>query len=219
MPRTAGDRQYQYFPAFLDLVGKRVLVVGGGAIAAAKIEALLPCGVGALVVVAPEICPSIARHAAAQHLQWVARPYRAGDLADADLAFAATDDRELNAVAAAEARARRIPVLAVDDVANCDFIAPAVTRRGALVVAVSTHGRSPAVARRVREWLDATLPSHWGELLDVVADVRTRLGSERRSVPAEAWQTGLDGAVENLVCRGEVAAAGALLLERLQTHR
>lgn len=219
MPRTASDRHYEYFPAFLDLAHKRVVVVGGGGIAAGKVGALLPCGPRSLIVIAPQTCAAISRLAATRHVQWIPRPYTAGDLNDADLAFAATDDRALNARVAGEARHRGIPVLAVDDVANCDFIAPAVTRRGALVIAVSTHGRSPAIARRAREWLDARLPSHWSGLLEIAAEVRERLGPVRREVAPEAWQIGLEGDVEDLARRGEPAAAAAVLERRLRQSR
>ena len=185
MARTSNDRGYQYFPAFLDLVRKRVVVVGGGRLAASKVGALLPCGVDPLVVVAPEVCTSIGEHAATGRVRWLARNYGEGDLLDAALAFAATDNRSLNALVADEARRRGIPVLAVDDVEHCDFIAPALVRRGDLVVAISTHGRSPAMARRAREWLDQVLPAHWGELLEAAAVVRQQLGPLRSAIAPE----------------------------------
>jgi len=68
VPRTSSDRHYQYFPAFLDLVRKHVVVVGGGSIAASKVQALLPCGLGALTVISPEVGPAIAEHATRQEL-------------------------------------------------------------------------------------------------------------------------------------------------------
>src|SRR5947209_9047061 len=126
MPRTDADRGFPYYPAFLDLRHKRVVVVGGGAIATGKVRGVLPGGPGPLVVIAPSVSRTIRRAAEANRLIWLARPYAAGDLAEADYAFAATDDRALNATVAEEARQRGIPVLAVDDVPNCDFIAPAV---------------------------------------------------------------------------------------------
>jgi precorrin-2 dehydrogenase/sirohydrochlorin ferrochelatase len=214
--RTEDDRGYQYFPAFLDLMRKRVVVVGGGAVAASKVRSLLPCGAEPLVVIAPEACPSIGEAAAAGRLTWATRGYRDGDLEGAALAFAATDDRSLNARVAAEARRREVPVLAVDDVPNCDFIAPALVRRGELVVAVSTHGRSPALARRAREWLDGALPAHWGGLLEVAAAVRQRLGPLRSSISPEDWQAALTGPVEDLVREGAHEAAVTLLWQRLR---
>ena len=202
MRRTAADRAYEYFPAFLDLVGKRVIVVGGGEVAASKVRALLPCG-AAVVVIAPAVCPTIAQAAEAGRLVWLARPYITGDLVEATLVFAATDDRSVNAQVALQARQAGSLVLAVDDVPHCDFIAPALVRRGGLVIAISTNARSPAVARRVREWLDERLPAYWGTLLDAAGDARQRLGTLRPQVSPEDWQRALARLERALAVDGE----------------
>src|SRR5206468_6336117 len=135
------------------------------------------------------------------------REYTPDDLADATLAFGATDDRALNARVAADARALGVPVLAVDDVPNCDFIAPALVRRGDVTIAISTGGRSPAMARRTRERLAQALPGYWGDLLEVAATARERLGVTRSLVEADRWQTALDGGVEQLVEAGALQPA------------
>jgi uroporphyrin-III C-methyltransferase len=215
MPRTDQDRRFPYYPAFLDLRHKRVVVVGAGVIATGKVRGLLPCGPEPLVVVAPEASKFVEQAARAQRLVWVRRPYQDGDLADADVCFAATDDRMLNARVAEEARRRRIPVLAVDDVPNCDFIAPSIVTRGDLIVATSTGGRSPAFARWVRERFDELIPPHWGDLLDVVATARERLGPERAHVPPDQWLAAIDDRLEHQVQSGDKAGALELLLERL----
>ena len=202
-----------YFPAFLDLLDKKVVVVGGGRVATSKVRALLPCQPEPLVVVAPRASTTIERAASEGRLTWRRRAYAAGDLDGATLAFGASDDRGLNARVAADARRLGIPVLAVDDVPNCDFIAPAVVHRGDLSVAVSTNGRSPAIARRTRELLESLLPAYWGDLLDVAAHVRERLGGTRAVIDPEAWQAALQGEVEQLVSVGALKEA-TLLLER-----
>src|SRR5437868_760412 len=115
------DRGVPYFAAFLDVLHKPVLVVGGGKIATAKVRALLPCRPEPLIVVAPRASTFIAEGAKQAKLEWRKREYAPDDLNGATLAFGATNDRELNARVAADARARGIPVLAVDDVPNCDF--------------------------------------------------------------------------------------------------
>src|SRR2546430_6002475 len=175
---THHDRGAQYFAAFLDLLNKKVVVVGGGKIATSKVRALLPCRPQPLLVVAPRASGFIRRAAEAGQLQWLARDYAHGDLTGAALAFGATDDRDLNARVADEARQLGIPVLAVDDVPNCDFIAPALVRRGDVTVAISTSGRSPAMARRTRERLEHELPRYWGDLL---RSEERRVGKECRS--------------------------------------
>src|SRR6266536_532913 len=179
MGRATPEHGIPYFPAFLDLVRRRVVVVGGGQVATTKVSALLPCQPAPLLVVAP-------------HASAFIREHQASDLDGAEYVFAATDDRALNARVAADARARKIPVLAVDDVPNCDFIAPAIVRRGDVVIAISTGGRSPATARRVREHLDRTLPAWWGDLLDVAAATRQDLRQTGATLTPDEWQGLLD---------------------------
>jgi len=216
MPRTASaQRGVAYFAAFLDLLDKRVVLVGGGRVASSKVRALLPCQPAPLVVVAPKATPAIRRAAADGQLTWLEREYAHGDLRGAALAFGASDDRNLNARVAADARALGIPVLAVDDVPNCDFIAPALVRRGDLTIAISTAGRSPAMARRVREYLERNLPAHFADLLEVAAAARERLGGTRSLVEPEAWQTAIDD-IEDLVSGGALDEATQLLTRKLE---
>ena len=217
MPRTSpADRRVAYFAAFLDLLHKKVVVVGGGKIASAKVRALLPCQPQPLVVVAPQATPAIRRAACAGQLTWHAREYQPTDLDGAALVFGATDDRELNARVATDARKLSLPVLAVDDVPNCDFIAPALVRRGDLTVAISTNGRSPAMARRTRERLERLLPPYWGDLLDVAAAAREQLGPTRALVEPDGWQAALEGGVERLVSTGALTEATELLVRSLE---
>src|SRR5207237_3805581 len=104
----------------------------------------------------------------------------------------------------------------VDDVPNCDFIAPALVRRGDVTIAISTNGRSPAMARRTREYLDEVLPRSWGALLEVAAAAREWLGNTRTLIEPDAWQGSLRGEVEQLVEDGELAQATELLLRKLE---
>jgi uroporphyrin-III C-methyltransferase / precorrin-2 dehydrogenase / sirohydrochlorin ferrochelatase len=213
---THHDRGAQYFAAFLDLLNKKVVVVGGGKIATSKVRALLPCRPQPLLVVAPRASAVIRRAADAGQLRWLQRDYAPADLAGAALTFGATDDRDLNARVAAEARQLGIPVLAVDDVPNCDFIAPALVRRGDVTLAISTSGRSPAMARRTRERLERALPAYWGDLLDIAAAARERLGATRSLIAPDRWQTALDGEVELLAESGALAEATEALLRKLE---
>jgi precorrin-2 dehydrogenase/sirohydrochlorin ferrochelatase len=215
MARADADRHFEYYPAFLDLVRKRVVVVGGGTIATQKVRGLLPCGADPVVVIAPKVSAFVREQAKAGRLLWEERPYRDGDLEHADLAFAATNDRALNAEVAREARRRGVPVLAVDDIPYCDFIAPAVVKRGRLTVAISTSGRSPALASHTRRKLERVVTPQWGDLLEVAAAVRDRLGPHRARVSPEAWQHALDRDVKRLVWKGDLEGAKQLLWDRL----
>src|SRR5882762_668571 len=114
MTRERADHGIPYFAAFLDLVRKRVVVVGGGQVATIKVRALLPCRPAPLVVVAPDASAFVQQQAALGALEWHARAYASIDLDGAELVFAATNDRALNALVAGDARRRQIPVLAVD---------------------------------------------------------------------------------------------------------
>lgn len=163
-----------YYPVFLDLSGRLCVVIGGGAVARRKVEGLLACG-AAVRVIAPEADPALEELAARGALERVRRAYEPGDLAGAFLAVAATGDPEANRRVFLEARARGVPLNAVDDPDHGDVVLPAVVRRGDLTLAVSTGGRSPALARRLRERLEAEFGPEYGLWLDLLGRVRAGL--------------------------------------------
>lgn len=216
MPRAMADRHFAYYPALLDLFDRRVLVVGGGEVAATKVQSLLPCGLRELVVVAPEVTDLIRMAACAGHLLWYQRAFQPEDLEGVHVAFAATDAREVNAHVAEEARRRGVWVLAVDDVPNCDFIAPALVRRGRLTVAISTNGTSPAIAYWVKKQLEVLVPTWWGELLEVVAGVREQVRRWPQRPDATAWRQALSARVTDAVSAGDPEQARRLLVEELE---
>ena len=140
----------RYYPIFLDVRGRTAVVVGGGRVAARKASGLAEAG-ARVRIIAPRVDPSLSAH------QVERRRYRRGDLKGAVLAFAATDDRAVNHAVALEARRRRIPVNVADSLDDCTFLVPARIARGGLQIAVSTGGRSPRLARALRERLEAEL--------------------------------------------------------------
>lgn len=141
---------YPFFPAFVDLSGRHVLVVGGGKIAARRINTLVQFCPN-VTVVAPRLHPDIDALAGAGQVSVRLRPYREGDLDGADLVLACTDDADLNARIAAACRERDIRVNAASDKALCDFLFPGIARRGDVVVGVTAGGNDHALARRVTE--------------------------------------------------------------------
>ena len=143
------------------------------------------------------------------------RDYAPGDLAGYQLAFVATDDREVSSAVAREGQARGVWVNAADDPARCDFILPAIVRRGALVVAVSTGGASPALTRAIRDELEAYFSADYTALADIVAEVRQELKGGERAPDAEGWRRALDADLRRLVAEGRREEAKAHLLERL----
>jgi siroheme synthase-like protein len=154
------------------------VVVGGGAVAARKARKLIQAG-AEVVVVSPEVLPELVDMSVEVH----ERPYEYGDLEGADLAFAATDSREVNAAVAREAKARGVRSNVADRPAEGDFAVPSTLRRGGLQVAVSTGGASPTLARRIRNELEEVFGPEW-------AGVVEELEAARRSgeVPDEDLQ-------------------------------
>lgn len=174
------------FPVSLEVAGRRCVVFGAGPVAQSRAAALLDAG--AVVTV-------------------IARPHQDGDLAGAFLAVAATGDAAENARIFAEAERERVLLNAVDDPAHCHFAAPAVLRRGDLVVAVSTGGRAPGYAGRLRDELARSIGAEHGTLLDLLAGVRDELPAEW----AANWREALDHDLVGLVRAGRTGEAYALL--------
>lgn len=154
-----------YLPVFLDLRGVLCLVVGGGEVARRKVEGIRAAG-GRVRVVAPE-CLEMPEGAELER-----RAFRDSDLEGVSLVFAATDDRAVNAEVARRAKARNLWVNAVDDPAECSFILPATVRRGGLVIAVSTGGQSPLLARSIKEELEERFGPEYGTLAALLGERR-----------------------------------------------
>ena len=153
-PRSRVDQTY--YPVFLDLVDRQCLVVGGGPIASGKVQGLIDAR-ARVTVVAPRVEARIAQWHAEHKCMWHARPFQAEDIGQAFLVIAATDDRELNAFVYQLANRQNRLANAVDDTVNCNFIAPAIARAGAIQVAVSTSGTSPALAKQLRDEIQHSL--------------------------------------------------------------
>lgn len=205
----------RYYPVCVDMAGRACLVVGGGAVAERKASGLLESG-ARVTVVSPALTARLEAWAREGQIRAIRRGYEPGDLADQSLVFVATDDGAVNAAVAADARAAGVLINAADDPAHCDFIIPAVLRRGALTVAVSTGGASPALSRAVRDELETHFDREdYASLLEVAADARARLRERSAPQPWERWRQALDGEVRRLVSAGRVGEARARLMERL----
>jgi precorrin-2 dehydrogenase/sirohydrochlorin ferrochelatase len=149
------------YPVFLDLDGKRCVVVGGGGVANRKARKLLQAR-ARVVVISPYVRPELASMA----VEVRRRPYREGDLEGAFLAFAATNRREVNGAVAREARERGVPVNVADEPSEGDFALPSTLRRGRLQVAVSTGGASPKLAQRIRRELEDVFGYEWAGVVE-----------------------------------------------------
>jgi siroheme synthase-like protein len=204
----------EYYPIFLDLTGRRCLVVGGGAVAEGKVRGLLAAS-GEVTLVAPTLTAALVALVTAGEIRHRRGEYAANDLDGVDLCFVATDDGAINARVAADARDRGVWVNAADDPANCDFILPGVVRSGNVVLAASTGGSSPALARRLREDLTAFLDEGYGPLGDVLAAVRAEVRAAGRRIDPEAWQRAIDAKLRTLIAQGRIEDARQRLRKAL----
>jgi precorrin-2 dehydrogenase / sirohydrochlorin ferrochelatase len=168
-----------YYPAFLDLHGRTVVVIGGGEVALRKIKSLLSAG-ASVRVVAPQVHVEIEGLETGSAVTVVRRPYRYGDLKEAIIAIAATSDPEVNRIVSDEAAERNILLNVVDAPDLSSFIAPSVIRRDDLTVAISTGGLSPALAKHIREKLEETVVPEYGGFLRLLGGMRS---SVRRDLP------------------------------------
>ena len=166
------------FPIFLDLRGKKVLIVGGGHVALRKAERLAPYG-ASITAVAPGFAPGFAALSGVTALE---RRFQPGDVEGSALVIAATDDAELNAAVSELCAWEGIPVNVVDDLALCSFVFPALVRRGELSVGISTGGASPSAAQYIRRLVEEQVPDGFEEILDFLAARRAQLKS---ALPAE----------------------------------
>jgi uroporphyrin-III C-methyltransferase / precorrin-2 dehydrogenase / sirohydrochlorin ferrochelatase len=205
-----------YFPVFFDLTAQRVLVVGGGEIALRKV-ALLERSGARITVVAPEFLPELQERAAGGKINLRLREFVPNDLDDARLVIVATSRRAVNRWIASLSEARGIPVNVVDDREASRFIVPAIIDRDPVLVAISTGGTSPVLARRLRERLEALIPKKIGELalwLQVLrhsARRRLRSTDERRRF----FETVVDGPAARRFIDGDVHGAQALAQQLL----
>jgi precorrin-2 dehydrogenase/sirohydrochlorin ferrochelatase len=173
------------YPVALELSGRRCVVTGGGPGAEAKARALLEAEAD-VVVIAPAVTDGLGDLVRRLELTHVPRSYERGDLAGAFLVIAADDDRAVRAEVFAEAEAERVLCNAIDDVEHCHFAVPSIVRRGELLVAISTGGRAPALAKRLRRRLTAELGWEWEALVDVLGEVRAET-LPRRTVDFATW--------------------------------
>jgi precorrin-2 dehydrogenase/sirohydrochlorin ferrochelatase len=203
-----------YYPVFLEMKDRRCVVIGGGAVAERKVEGLVAVGAN-ITVISPAITDGLRDLLAQGAIRHVAREYIAGDRAGYDLVFVATDNSEINAAVSGEARSLRIWVNSADDPDHCDFILPAMIRRGDLAVAVSTGGVSPAVTRAVREELDEYFTADYARFVQIAGEVRRELQEQSVSPGADAWNRALQGDFRRLIREERPVQAKALLLETL----
>ncbi len=162
------------YPIFLNLAGRNCLVAGGGKVAERKVAILLEYNAW-VKVVSPECTAEIAAWASQGRIAMHSRTFEAQDLEETSLVFAATGDVHANSHITSLCREKGIWVNAVDDPPNCDFFVPSILRRESLCIAVSTEGKSPLLAAKLRRDLEELIPPEYGEWVEILGDLREQI--------------------------------------------
>lgn len=203
-----------YYPAYLNVRDRHCVVFGGGAVAEGKIAQLRDAG-ASITVVSPEVTLGILAAAEQGHLDWQARAYRAGDMMGAFLVIATTNTRAVNEAIFQEAEDAGILINVADVPAQCSFIAPSIVSRGAVTVAISTGGASPALARKFREELTASPVMDWADLAGILSQARSQVKQQGLTVDPQRWQCCLTSDLLELAQAGREEEALACLLAGL----
>ena len=208
-----------YYPMFLNISGKKCVVVGGGRVALRKVRALLEHG-ASIEVISPDLCPELIELAERGRIHTSRRHYQPGDLQKALIAIAATDNSDINQQVVKEAQSEAVLVNVADDLENSDFIVPSYARRGGVTIAVSTAGRSPALARKIRTRLEKELGDEYASLVRLIGEVRAEVRRQGIKVTGDDWQEALDlDLMIDLLKRGDDEKAKAVLLDNLKARQ
>ncbi len=205
-----------YFAAFLDLRGKPGLVVGGGPVAALKVEALLRSGTR-VTVIAPALCTRLTELALVGAVRHEPRRFQPGDVLGTQIVIAATDDPAVNEAVSVAAKSQNVPVNVADNAALSTFIMASVIDRAPLQIAISSAGTSPVLARKLRTLIESLVPFAYGRLAALAG--RFRAASKRSFPDPESrrrfWEEVMDGPVAEMVLGGREKDAAEALQRRL----
>ena len=197
-----------YYPVYIQLREQPCVVIGGGKIAEGKVQGLLAAG-AKVTVVSPELTSHLHELVEQNQIAYIARAFQSGDLTGAFMVICATDQVEINNKVWQEASANRQLVNVVDDTPRCNFIAPAILRKGDLTLAISTAGKAPALAVRLKERFQEQLGTEYERFLELSGQLREPLA---RHVPdfetrKALWYELVDSDALNLLAQGDESAA------------
>ncbi|MFV9644877.1 MAG: precorrin-2 dehydrogenase/sirohydrochlorin ferrochelatase family protein [Desulfobacterales bacterium] len=173
----------RYYPVNLDILNRKCLVVGGGSVGTRKVLTLLDCG-AIVTVVSPDAAEKLLELAGNGSIRWEKRSYLASDLDTMFLVIGATDDEELNRQISADAEKLNMLCNIADRPEVCNFILPAIVNRGDLVISISTSGKSPAFAKKLRKQLEKQFGVEYAEFLRLMGAIREKLLSEKHEPEA-----------------------------------
>ncbi len=160
-----------YVPIYCDLRDKKVVVAGGGQVAERKVRALLTSG-AKIVIISPDVTDGLRQIIRQKKVQHLKRPFEQGDLENAWLVIAATDDRNVQELVFQEAQEQRCFCNVVDEPDRCSFIVPSQVKRGALSISISTGGQSPALSKALRKKLEEQFGNEWALYVEIIGKLR-----------------------------------------------
>lgn len=201
-----------YYPVYIQLRDQPCVMIGGGKIAEGKVEGLLAAQ-ARVTVIAPNLTPHLQNLVDEKQITYFARTYQTGDLTAAFLVICATDQAEINHQVWQEATANRQLVNVVDDIPRCNFIAPSIVRKGDLTIAISTSGKAPALAVRLKERLQRELGPEYERFLELAGELREPLA---RHIPdfetrKALWYELVDSEILNVLAHGDEPAAREII--------
>ncbi len=203
-----------YYPVFINTKGRRCVVIGGGNVGEEKVKRLLECEAD-VVVISPQVKDGVRELVTGGKATWIRRQYRPGDLEEAFIAIASTDDNSVNRQIALEAEQRNVLLNVVDVTPLCTFIAPSVARRGEVTIASSTGGASPALTRTFREKLVTSRILEYADLAPLLSEARSELKRRKITVHPDHWQACITEELLNMVQAGKNEEASKILMSQL----
>ena len=201
-----------YYPVYIQLKEQPCVVIGGGKIAEGKVEGLLAAR-ARVTVISPDLTSRLYDLVEAKQITYLARAYQPGDLTGAFLVICATDQAEINHQVWQEATSNRQLVNVVDDIPHCNFIAPSILRKGDLTIAISTSGKAPALAVRLKERLQRELGPEYEHFLDLAGELREPLAQHVPDFETRKalWYELVDSEILDVLARGDEAAARKII--------
>jgi len=206
----------RYYPINLDIQNRKCLVVGGGAVGTRKVATLIECG-AAVTVVSPDVTPKLQDLSNNGTVSLEKRAFRSSDLDGAFLVIGATDDEVLNRTIHLEAEDRGILCNIADRPEVCNFILPSIVKRGDLTISISTSGKSPAFAKKLRKDLEMEFGEEYAEFLQLMGAIRQKLLSEKHEPEAHKhlFETLINRGLVDMVKHRRTDEMNSLLLETL----
>lgn len=197
-----------YYPVYIHLDSQPCVVIGGGKIAEDKVDGLLAAG-AQVTVISPEVTPRLTQMARQRKVSHISRSYQRGDLIGAFIVICATDRREVNHEVWEEASANGQLVNVVDDTPHCNFIAPSILRNGDLTIAISTGGKAPALAVRLKERFQQEIGPEYARFLELAGELRGQLAEHVPDFETRKalWYELVDSNALELLANGDEAAA------------